>query len=232
MLIPVVEDGIEAFLRARLPLSREVGDVNFEAPSGTWAAQVNRVTVNLFLYAVSRSANPPRAAASRLGDDGRLEQRPALPMVQLSYMVSAWAGGVRDEHQLLGDVLTTLICQQVLPAEYVPVPLASNVMLTLAVDDVNRPRDIWSAVGGNLRASFTLLATVAADAYGWQPAAPGVVGVAGRTSPWSAPEPAPVGGPRGAALSGGPRTAVRRRSADGVVHTSAAGGTGDAGCAS
>jgi len=82
---------------------------------------------------------PPRPAASRPGPDGRAEHRAPLPMVQLSYLVSAWAGSTRDEHQLLGDVLTRLVAQQVLPVEHLAAPLESSVQLSLAVDELNRP---------------------------------------------------------------------------------------------
>ncbi len=177
ILIPAVEDGLEAYLRSSLPLSRETGDISFEPPSSTWAAQVNRITVSCFLYSVSRSPQPPRAAAARTGADGRLERRAPLPLVQLSYLVSAWAGSTRDEHQLLGDVLTRLLAQQVLPPEHLDPTLQSGVQLTLAVDELNRPRDLWAGLGGTLKASFTLLATVAADAYPWEPTAPEVTAV-------------------------------------------------------
>lgn len=219
VLIPAVEEGIESFLRATLPLSRELGDVSFEAPSGTWAAQVNRITVNLFLYSVSRSPQPPRPMASRTGADGRLEQRAPLPMVQLSYLVSAWAGSTRDEHQLLGDVLTRLIAAQVLPPEHLGTPLSSNVQLTLAVDELNRPRDLWGGLGGSLRASFTLHATVASDAYPWQTAAPGVSAIEGM----AAPVPAARAVDDGAA---GRPALVTRRDDNGTLRTSVADGSG------
>lgn len=216
VLIPAVEDGLEAFLRSALPLSRELGDISFEPPSGTWAAQVNRITVNFFLYSVSRSPQPPRPMASRTGADGRLEQRHPLPMVQLSYLVSAWAGSTRDEHQLLGDVLTRLIAAQVLPAEHLSTPLESSVQLTLAVDELNRPRDLWGGLGGTLRASFTLHATVAADAYPWRTAAPGVSAVEGMAAPVP---PAPAED-----ASAGRPALVTRRDDDGTLRTTVADG--------
>lgn len=217
MLIPSVEDGLEAYLRSVLPLSREVGDISFEAPSSTWSAQVNRITVNLFLYAVSRSPLPPRPAAARPGSDGRLERRAALPMVQLSYLVSAWAGSTRDEHQLLGDVLTRLVTQQVLPPEHLAAELSSNVQLTLAADDLNRPRDLWSGLGGTLKASFTLHATVASDAYGWEEAARGVSSIEGMATP--VPHSASGAGTRADA---GTTPLQRRRDSDGVIRSVAA----------
>lgn len=186
MLIPVVEDGLEALLRATLPLTPEQGDISFEAPSSTWSATVNRLTVNLFLYGVTRSPQPPRPAGVRQAPGGGVEHRHPLPMVQLSYLVSAWAGSPRDEHLLLGDALTRLLAHQVLPPEHLPRPLESTVQLALASDETTRPRDVWSGLGGSLKASFTLHVTVAADAYDWTLAPAGVTEVVGSARPWSA----------------------------------------------
>jgi hypothetical protein len=183
VLIPVVEDGLEALLRTTLPLSSEQGDISFDPPSSTWSAQVNRLTVNLFLYGVSRSSQPARGPSARASARGSTERRHALPMVQLSYLVSAWAGSWRDEHLLLGDALTRLLAHQVLPAEHLPRPLSSGVQLALAADDPNRPREVSSGLGGALKASFTLLVTVAADAYDWEAAAPEVTSVSGSAVP-------------------------------------------------
>ena len=183
MLIPVVEDGLERLLRSTLPLPTEQGDISFDPPSSTWSAQVNRLTVNLFLYGVTRSTQPSRGQSTRTGASGAVERRHALPMVQLSYLVSAWAGSARDEHLLLGDALTRLLAHQVLPEQYLPQPLESAVQLALANDELNRPRDVWNGLGGSLKASFTLLVTVAADAYDWEAAAPPVTSVSGTARP-------------------------------------------------
>ena len=182
MLIPVIDDGLERLLRDTLPLPSEQGDVSFDAPSSAWSATVNRLTVNLYLYQVSRSGQPPRPPRTRTTADGRLERRGAQPMVELAYLVSAWAGSARDEHLLLGDVLTRLLAHEVLPADYLPRPLESSVQLLLAPDELNKPREVWGGLGGQLKASFTLLATVAADAYDWRPTAPGVREVLGAPS--------------------------------------------------
>ena len=87
-----------------LPLPVEVGDVSFEPPSGNWSAQLSRITINLFLFGVGRSGQPPRPAANRIVD-GRQQRRPPIPMLELNYLVTAWAGVVNDEHQLIGELL-------------------------------------------------------------------------------------------------------------------------------
>lgn len=176
MLIPTIDDGLERLLRAGLPLPEDVGDISFDPPSGTWSAQVNRLTVNLFLYQVNRSAQQPRPSANRPGERGT-ERRFPLPIVQLGYLVSAWAGSPRDEHSLLGDVLTCFLVHQVLPSEHLVRPPASPVQLTVAGDEPARSRELWSSLGGQMKASFTVTALVAADAYQWELAPPVVTSV-------------------------------------------------------
>lgn len=186
MLIPAVEDGLEKLLRSTLPLPVEQGDISFDAPNSTWSAQVNRLTVNLFLYGVTRSGQPHRGPSLRTNAAGGIERRHALPMVELSYLVSAWAGSTRDEHLLLGDALTRLLAFQILPPEHVSAPLESSVQIALAEDEKVRPRDVWGGLGGTLKASFTIVVTVAADAYDWEAAAPQVTSVVGTAVPMPA----------------------------------------------
>lgn len=183
MLIPAVDAGLDRLLRTQLPLTAEQGDISFEAPSATWSAQVNRLTVNLFLYDVCRSAQPLRTTGPRMLDNGQEQTRYPLPMVQLTYLVSAWAGTERDAHALLGDVLLTCLANQILPPEHVPVELSSNIQLAVATDSQNKPREVWTALNGPLRASFTLHATVAGDAYDWQDQAARTEGVSASVLP-------------------------------------------------
>jgi Pvc16 N-terminal domain len=163
MIIPTIDTGLEALVRQALPLPTALGDVSFDSPSGTWSSQLNRITVNMFLFGVGRSPQPPRPAAERVVD-GRTQRRAQLPMLQLHYLVSAWAGSVRDEHQLIGDVLTVFLLTQVLPDEHLPAEMTSGVQLAVAPHDNNRAKDVWSTVGGTIKPSFELMVTTASDA--------------------------------------------------------------------
>jgi hypothetical protein len=167
-----VDSGLEKLLRTRLPLPEDLGDISFDTPNGTWSAQLSRITVNLFLYDVQRSSQPS-APMTRTPEGGPAQRRRPQPMMQLGYLVSAWAGSPRDEHQLLGDVISILTGVEVLPEELLPAGLSSSVRLTLG-DPENRAREIWSASGGSLKASFSLLATTAADTFDWEVQAPPV----------------------------------------------------------
>lgn len=183
MFIRVVDEGLEHLLRAELPLPEDVGDVSFDAPTGTWAAQLSRITVNLFLYDVSRSSIPSRSLPQRVAPNGRAQERPQQPMVRLSYLVSAWAGNARDEHQLLGDVISRCAALGELPEKHLTGAISSPVHLTFADDERTRQRDVWSGVGGQLKPSFTLQANVAADTFDWRDQAPAVTRIEALVSP-------------------------------------------------
>lgn len=183
MLIPVVEDGLEAMLRSALPLPSDVGDISFDPPASTWSAQLSRITVNLFLYEVARSTQPGQPPARRLDEDGRVERRVHLPMIQLSYLVSAWAGSPRDEHQLLSDVLYAFLLSPVIAPEHLRSDMPSSVQLAIVTDERNRPRDLWSTLGSTPKGAFTITATVAADIHDWQQAPRGVDRIEGLASP-------------------------------------------------
>jgi hypothetical protein len=188
VLIPIVEDGLEAMLRSALPLPDDVGDISFDPPASTWSAQLSRITVNLFLYEVARSTQPGQASARRLDPEGRIERRVQLPMIQLSYLVSAWAGSPRDEHQLLSDVLYAFLGSPVIASQHLRAEMASTVQLALITDERNRPRDLWSTLGSTPKGAFTITATVAADAFEWMLAPRSVDRIEGM----AAPVPRPV----------------------------------------
>ena len=202
MIIPTIDSGLEALLRQALPLPATVGDVSFDPPSGTWSAQLSRITVNLFLFGVGRSTQPPRPTVDRMVD-GRAQRRHPLPMLELHYLVSAWAGVVRDEHQLLGDVLGCIIGTQVLPAEHLGGELNSGVQLTVDPYDNVRLKDVWSSLGGVIRPSFELIATTAGDASPFFDLPPSVERVSALVAPHPEPHPHPTAVSRPATTPGG-----------------------------
>ena len=172
VFISHVDSGLEKLLRTRLPLPEEMGDISFDPPNGTWSAQLSRITVNLFLYDVQRSS-VPSGPMVRSVDGAAAQRRRPQPMMQLGYLVSAWAGSPRDEHQLLGDVVSILAGVEALPDDLLPDGLSSSARLVLGDPD-NRVREVWSASGGSLKASFSLTVTVAADTFDWELQPPSV----------------------------------------------------------
>ncbi|MDQ1713570.1 MAG: hypothetical protein QOE45_3020 [Frankiaceae bacterium] len=213
MVIAAVDHALESLLRAALPLPEEVGDVSFEVPDGTWGSQLSRITVNVYLFDVARSSQPPRPAERRVRDDGRVELRGQLPVVKLSYMVSAWAGNTGDEHQLLSEVLTALVTYQVVPEEHLPEPFAGAVHLALAQREGRRPGDLWGGLQGRMKPALELEVTVALSSQPWLLAPPSVDRIAGLVAPRPDEPPEPPL-PR--------RATTVRRGADGSLERVAA----------
>ncbi len=175
MFISHVDAALEKLIRTRLGLTDDLCDVAFEVPSGTWSAQLTRITVNMFLYDVSRSGQPSR---SQTRPNATTEGQPAMfrrpqPMIQLSYMVSAWAGSPRDEHQLLGDLTSLLAGLEQVPVDLISDDLASSVQIALG-DERNTGRELWQGAGGSLRPALFVRVTVAADTFDWEQQAPAV----------------------------------------------------------
>jgi hypothetical protein len=96
--------------------------------------------------------------------------------------VTAWAGTVRDEHQLVGDLLTVFMETQVLPADKLAMQLNSPVQLTVAHHDNSRAKDVWSTVGGAIKPSFEVVVTTAGDAMPFVQLPPSVERVAAMVS--------------------------------------------------
>ena len=185
MFISEVDQGFERLLREGLSFSEQAGDISFETPNDTWAASLSRLTINVFLYQVERSAQPSRSPVVRAGEDGTGLRRRPQPMIDLGYMVSVWAGGPRDEHQLLSDVVSLLAGAQTFPESVAPTGVSSSV--SLALGGQLSPRDIWQGIGGKLRPSLLINATVAADTWDWELQAPAVERLAVLSNPTPVP---------------------------------------------
>jgi len=183
MLIPLIEQGLEKLVRTTLPLPEQVGGVSFDPPSRTWAAQLSQITVSMFLFGIGRSAQPPRPVPDRTGPDGQLQRRRPVPMIELNYLVSAWAGKVSDEHELLGEVLGCFLTHQALPDEFTAAGLLSSVQIALAQNDISRAKDVFTSVEGSMRACFEIVLTTALDTGAWADAAPRVQRISALTAP-------------------------------------------------
>lgn len=185
MIISTIDGALEALIREQLPLEPQAGDVSFDPPSGTWSAQLNRITVNLFLFGVGRSGQPPRPALDRPGGTGSAsgQRRPPLPMLQLNYLVTAWAGAIRDEHQLIGDLISCFLLHQALPARLLSEDVAAAPQLAVAHHDNSRAKDVWSTVGGTIKPSFELVVTTPIDALPFEDLAPRVERIRAMVAP-------------------------------------------------
>lgn len=165
-MVHALDESLELFLRARVPLGVRDIDVSFQAPDRTWSAGINRPTVNLFLFDVRRSSERGVAGREAVDVDGAKVWRRALPRIEFRYLLSAWANDAHDEHQLLGAVLTTLLGHDAVPAEYLPTSLVTDQSApTLQVASTGSPRtaDPIRLLDGQLKAVLELTTILAID---------------------------------------------------------------------
>lgn len=147
-------------------------DVAFERPAETY--NPSTPTINLFLYDVRENtelrSNEP--VIERLNGVATI-RRPPL-RVACSYQVTAWIESgvtgeqaILDQHQLLGEVLKVLSRMPTIEEKYLQGELKNTLypvsLVTAQADLMRNPAEFWTAMGGKLRPSFTITATIAMD---------------------------------------------------------------------
>lgn len=165
-MLHLLDDSLDAFLRAAGPLPATDVDVSFEPPDGDWAAGLSRPTVNLYLWRLRRSATEGMAGTEVVQRDGVAYRRGPRPRVQLGYLVTAWATEARNAHQLLGRVLAAFLSTNQLPPEYLQGAFADVrplPTLTLSKADDDPPAEFWVALGGRFQPGVELAVTATID---------------------------------------------------------------------
>ena len=168
-MLHLLDETLEAFLRAVVPLPARDVDIAFAAPDGEWSAALSsRPTVDLYLWDVR-----PNLTERDYGEviveeaDGRRFRRDPLPRVDCRYLVTAWTSEVRDEHSLLGDVLAALLLHPVIGEDHLQGVFAAVrplPSLRLRSGDGTENSDFWSALGGQLKPGLDVVVTVTVDA--------------------------------------------------------------------
>jgi hypothetical protein len=177
-MLHLLDESLEAFLRATVPLAPREVDVVFDAPDGEWAAGISRPTVDLYLWDVRPNLTEREYGEEMIAlENGRRARRDQLPRVDCRYLVTAWTREVRDEHSLLGDVLAALLLHKVIGEEHLRGPFAAarplpSVMLRSG--DGSENSDFWSALGGQLKPGLDLVVTATLDATALAEAGPPV----------------------------------------------------------
>ena len=173
-VIHLVDQALEKFLRAAVPLPEAAIDVSFAAPDRAWGSGITRPSVNVYLWDIKRSAPRAQAGQIEMTEDGQVFRRPPFPVMHLTYFVTAWASELRDEHQLLGSVMRTVLGNPELPPEHVSDEFnkLSPIMLDIATSADRKPGDFSSTLDGQLKPGIEVRVTVEVDAFGWTEAGP------------------------------------------------------------
>ena len=146
-MLNLLDESLEAFLRAAVPLPQSDVDVSFDAPDSDWGVGVTKPTINMFLWDIRRNVHEQDAGWTIAEEDGRMVRTRPLPRVDFRYIVTAWTSDVRDEHALLGAVLATLLQNGDLPEEHLQGAYAT-VRPIPTLDVGERPGLVEEPLGG------------------------------------------------------------------------------------
>jgi hypothetical protein len=177
-MLDLVDESLEAFLRATVPLSARDVDVSFVPPERDWTAKLTRPTVNVFLWDIRRSAERARAGMETVQVDGRTMYRMALPRIELRYLLTAWTTEHADERVLLAGILRTVLAHPQIPAEYVADTLEPLGPLALVMPMAGEQHvEVFKTLEGQLKPGVNVIVHTVVDTGVFTPAGPPTAGL-------------------------------------------------------
>lgn len=214
-MIHEIDEAIERLVKQEV-LDGSGAEVLFDAPTKDWASRRNTPTVDIYLYDIREDANRRQIGSFRhKNEEGQViaTQEP-VRFFRLSYLVTAWTQRPEDEHRLLSAMLYAFLHHKILPDEYRSGSLLdseSPVLIEVAKAPAEQRQisEVWSALGGELKASLDLVITAAVGSAPVPVSAPpaesgltvrssGAGGQESEMSPRRPPQDEPVGERAGA----------------------------------
>ncbi|WP_405059088.1 DUF4255 domain-containing protein [Kribbella sp. NBC_01505] len=161
-MIPEIDAALSGLLTRDVLGSSQVS-VTLDPPTKEWAAHRSGPTMNVFLYDIREDMRRRGAGMQAAFDErGRPTSRRPLPRVfRFSYLITAWTQRPEDEHRLLSTALRTLLRYDVLPADLLPDGPPVSLTVGLPPGEDRSFADVWSALGGEMRASIDVVLSTA-----------------------------------------------------------------------
>lgn len=189
-----LDETIKRMLVESIPLDTSEVDVVFDAPNNEWKSSLSRPTLNCYLYHVienrelrrsewevstpvirrdtngNGNGNGGSSAGGGTANYGVATRRRSPFRIDASYMLTAWANEVEDEHRLLWRALAVFMRFDKLPVEFLlgdliapgqewPLPL--KVAQPSAI--IKNPSDFWSSMEAPIKPSIDLTVTLPLD---------------------------------------------------------------------
>src|SRR6184192_559895 len=165
-MIQDVDESLRALVK-RDALNGSKADVAFDAPNKEWSSRRNTPTVDLYLYDIREDLDQREVMWEDIRGDSRdsrliTERRPPPRRFKLSYLVTAWTQRPEDEHRLLSSLLACFLRNPTIPADALSGSLAQArqpILLNIALPPPQDRSisDVWSALGGELKAFLDLV---------------------------------------------------------------------------
>jgi hypothetical protein len=167
-VLQLLDESLEAFLRAAVPLDPTEVAISFDAPDKAWAATVTQPTINMFLWDIHRAPEKARAGMETVAVNGQTVRRRPPPSVNLCYVMTAWTAHHRDEHQLLGEVMRAVLSTRELGEPYLKPPL-SDLRPLPTMDLGGVQTEFWKSIDGTLKPGLELRVSMVVDASKLRP---------------------------------------------------------------
>jgi hypothetical protein len=157
-VLELIDEGVESFLRAAVPLSSTDIDVSFEAPDRDWSAKLSRPTVNLFLWDLRRSAERSQGGMRTVTRDGVRVHQPALPVVELRYVITAWTSDHGDERGLLSGLMRAILSSSTIPRQFLSSDLDDLEPPALLIARAGEDHmDVFKALEGQVKPGINIV---------------------------------------------------------------------------
>jgi hypothetical protein len=151
-VITEVDEALCVLLGRSLP---EGTMVRLDPPKPTWETERPSNAIDLFLYGLhsDRESRESGYADERSDRGTVLSRREPSRRCSLSYLVTARAPKISEEHLLLSVALRTMMFTDTLPSDCMPDALEAPVYIRIADTD---PGALWSNLGMPARAAFAI----------------------------------------------------------------------------
>jgi hypothetical protein len=154
----VIAEVDEALCRALARVLPKGTVVRLDPPKPTWQTEKPSQAIDLFLFNLAGDSRGAASGWEEVRDaQGRVLSRQDPPRrYQLSYLVTARAPQIAEEHELLDTALRALTDSEQLPESCLPEALLETGMPVLVDLDPAGPGHLWTSLGRPARAAFVL----------------------------------------------------------------------------
>jgi Pvc16 N-terminal domain len=174
-VLELIDESLEAFFRAFVPLSATDVDVSFEPPDREWSSKLTRPTVNLFLWDIRRSSDRSKTGMRTVQRNGVAFHETPRPVLELRYVVTAWTSIHADERALLAGLVRSLLAQGAIPRDFLPDVFADMDAPVLTMARAGEEHvDVFKALEGQLKPGLNMVVTTEFDTGLVVPAGPPV----------------------------------------------------------
>ena len=161
-----LDNTLQTLLERELSHFEDGVTISFDTPDNKFSP--NGATVDLFLYDIRENHDlRDNVWPVERDSSGKATQVRPPARVDCSYMVTAWAGDVETEHNLLGEVMKVLLRYPKIPDQILGGSLQGQEPIlpafTLQTGRLQSLGEFWQALGGKLKVALNYTATISVD---------------------------------------------------------------------